>query len=99
MTVKDLKLDTKDDEGGESETQKREKAISQRAKTAAEKARSEKEACSCLQQNLISKGDKKDGTANYRVVKCGSVEKENKVQGPLSQHVIRSTKPHKTHIG
>lgn len=82
----------------ERDTKEREKAISQRPKTAAEKARSEKEACLCLQQNLISKGDKRDGTANYRVVKCGSVERGKKAQGPLSQHVIRSTKPHKTHI-
>lgn len=43
MTVKDLKLDTKDDEGGESETQKREKRLlAKDQKTAAEKARSEK---------------------------------------------------------
>lgn len=77
MTVKDLKLDTKDDEGGESETQRERKGYQPKTKTAAEK-REAKEACSCLQQNSISKGDKKDGTTNYRVVKYGSAERKNR---------------------
>lgn len=65
MSVRDLKLDTKDDGGGEGETQ-REKAIRERPK------QREKGARACI-QTPFQKGDEKDRTANYRVVKYGSV--------------------------
>lgn len=80
MSLRDLKLDTKDDEGGASETQmsgerkrqsgKEKKAIRERPKQQY-KSR-EREKCARAGTQTQFQKDAREKTANYRVVKYGS---------------------------
>lgn len=75
--------------GGEKGGKRREKRLLEKDQNSGAKARKEKSVLMPAPK-LNFKGDKSERTANYRVVTYGSLN------GPLSQHVIRSTKPNKT---